>query len=73
MELYARRIHECQHDLWLEVSSFYNIAMSATSFLWEFIRKQDNDTIDEDTKWLMKNIKQIINMNNAGDEFEIKV
>jgi hypothetical protein len=42
-ELYARRIEECQHDLGLEVSSFDNIGMSATSFLWEFIRKEDNN------------------------------
>ena len=48
MELYARRIEECQHDLGLEVSSFDNLDMSATSFLWETILKEDNDTNDED-------------------------
>ena len=48
MELYARRVQELQHDLGLEVSSFDNIGMSATSFLWEFIRKEDNDTNDEE-------------------------
>jgi hypothetical protein len=48
MELYARRIQECQHDLGLEISSFDNIGMSATSFLWEFIRKEDDDANDEE-------------------------
>jgi len=38
MELYARRIQECQHDLGLEVSSFDNIGMSAPGILWEFVR-----------------------------------
>jgi hypothetical protein len=47
MELYARRIQECQHDLGLEISSFDNLDMSATSFLWEFIRKEDNDSQEE--------------------------
>jgi hypothetical protein len=32
---YARIIQESQHDLGLEVSSFDNIGISATSFLWE--------------------------------------
>src|SRR5215212_1495440 len=45
MERYARIIQESQHDLGLEISSFDNIGMSATSFLWEFIRKEDNDSI----------------------------
>jgi hypothetical protein len=35
MQLYARRIQECQHDLGLVVSSFPNIGMSATSFFWQ--------------------------------------
>ena len=39
MELYARRIQECQHDLGLEISSFDNIGRSATSFLWELAQK----------------------------------
>ena len=47
-KLYARRIEECQHDLGLEVSSFDNLDMSATSFLWETILKEDDDTNDED-------------------------
>jgi hypothetical protein len=47
MELYARRVQECQHDLGLEISSFDNLDMSATSFLWEFIRKEDNDSQEE--------------------------
>ena len=33
IELYARRIQECQHDLGLEITSFDNIGMSAASFL----------------------------------------
>jgi hypothetical protein len=48
MELYARRIQECQHDLGLPISSFDNIGMSAASFLWEFIRKQYNDSNQEE-------------------------
>jgi hypothetical protein len=47
-KLYAPRIEECQHDLGLEVSSFDNLDMSATSFLWETILKEDDDTNDED-------------------------
>ena len=35
MELYARRIQECQHDLGLPISSFDYIGMSASSFLGE--------------------------------------
>jgi hypothetical protein len=31
MEVYARRVQELQHDLGLEVSSFPNIGMSATT------------------------------------------
>jgi hypothetical protein len=34
---------ESQHDLGLEVSSFDNIGMSATSFLWEIAQKEDNN------------------------------
>jgi hypothetical protein len=48
MEHYAHIIQESQHDLGLEVSSFPNIGMSATSFLWEFVRKQDNDSNQEE-------------------------
>jgi hypothetical protein len=40
---YARVIQENQYDLGLEVSSFPNIGMSATSFLWELVQK-DNDS-----------------------------
>jgi hypothetical protein len=43
MEVYARRVQELQHDLGLEVSSFPNIGMSATSFLRELVQK-DNDS-----------------------------
>src|ERR1051325_6824527 len=41
METYVRRIQERQHDLELEVSSFDNLDMSATSFLWETIQNED--------------------------------
>jgi hypothetical protein len=43
MELYARRIQECQHDLGLEVDSFDDIGMSASNFLSEIPQKEDND------------------------------
>jgi hypothetical protein len=43
MERYARIIQESQHDLGLEVSSFNNIGMSATSFLWEIAQKEGNN------------------------------
>jgi hypothetical protein len=43
MELYARRIQELQHDLGLPISSFDDIGMSATSFLWEIAQKEDNN------------------------------
>jgi hypothetical protein len=42
MELYARRVLELQHDLGLEISSFPNIGISDTNFLWELAQK-DND------------------------------
>ena len=48
MELYTRRVQECQHDLGLEVSSFDNLDMSAISFLWETIRKEDDDANNEE-------------------------
>ena len=48
METYVRRIQECQHDLELEVSSFDNLDMSAVSFLWETIRKEDNDDSNQE-------------------------
>ena len=48
MELYARRIQECQHDLGLPISSFDNIAMSATSFLSEIAQKEDNNSNQEE-------------------------
>jgi hypothetical protein len=43
MKLYARRIQELQHDLGLEVSSFPNIGMSATSFFWQ-LAQEENDS-----------------------------
>ncbi|MFL6338200.1 MAG: hypothetical protein ACJ718_03680, partial [Nitrososphaeraceae archaeon] len=47
MELYAHRIQECQHDLGLEVSSFDNIGMSDTSFLWQLVQKDNNNQEQE--------------------------
>ncbi len=47
MELYARRIQELQHDLGLEVSSFPNIGMSATSFLLELAQKDADNQEQE--------------------------
>ena len=44
MELYARRIQECQHDLGLPITSFDNIGMSASSFLWEIAQKENNNS-----------------------------
>jgi hypothetical protein len=43
---YARVIQENRLDLRLEVSSFDNIGMSATSFLWELAQK-DNDSQEQ--------------------------
>ena len=48
MELYARRIQEWQHALGLPIDSFDNLGMSATSFLWETIRKEDNESNQEE-------------------------
>ena len=38
----ARRVLELQHDLGLEISSFPNIGISDTNFLWELAQK-DSD------------------------------
>jgi hypothetical protein len=46
MKLYARRIQELQHDLGLEVSSFPNIGMSATSFFWT-VAQEENDSQEQ--------------------------
>ncbi|MFL6406578.1 MAG: hypothetical protein ACJ71F_05860 [Nitrososphaeraceae archaeon] len=43
MEHYARIIQECQHDLGLEVSSFDNIGMPASSFLWQIAQEDDDN------------------------------
>jgi hypothetical protein len=40
---YADIIQECQYDLGLEVSSFDDIGMSASSFLWEIAQKDANN------------------------------
>ena len=42
MELYACRIQDLQHDLGLEVSSFPNIGMSATSFFWQLAEEENH-------------------------------
>jgi hypothetical protein len=47
MELYAHRIQELQHDLGLEVSSFPNIGMSATSFFWQ-LAEEENDSQEQE-------------------------
>jgi hypothetical protein len=47
MELYARRIQECQHDLGLPISSFDNIGMSAEDFLSEVAQKEDNNQVQQ--------------------------
>ncbi|MFL6469250.1 MAG: hypothetical protein ACJ71H_00200 [Nitrososphaeraceae archaeon] len=46
MERYARIIQESQYDLGLPISSFDNIGMSATSFLWQ-IAQEDNNNQEE--------------------------
>jgi len=40
---YARVIQESQHDLELPISSFDNIGMSDSNFLWELAQKEDNN------------------------------
>ena len=40
MELYARRIQECQHDLGLPITSFDNIGMSASAFYGKSHRRR---------------------------------
>ncbi|MFL6379960.1 MAG: hypothetical protein ACJ72S_01550, partial [Nitrososphaeraceae archaeon] len=44
---YARVIQENRLDLGLEVSSFDNIGMSATSFLWQIVQEDDNNNNQE--------------------------
>jgi hypothetical protein len=48
MERYARIIQESQYDLGLEVSSFDNIGMSASSFLWQIVQKDDNNNQEQE-------------------------
>ncbi|MFL6369381.1 MAG: hypothetical protein ACJ72F_00945 [Nitrososphaeraceae archaeon] len=57
MERYARIIQESQYDLGLEVSSFDNIGMPASSFLWQIVQK------DENKKYQIKSIKLTVNTN----------
>ena len=45
---YARIIQENQHDLGLEVSSFPNIGMSATSFLQELVQKDADNQVEQE-------------------------
>ena len=47
MEMYARRVQELQHDLRLPISSFDDIGMPASRFLWEIAQKQDNSKEEE--------------------------
>jgi hypothetical protein len=47
MERYARIIQESQYGLGLEVSSFDNIGMPASSFLWQIVQKDDNNNQEE--------------------------
>jgi hypothetical protein len=47
MELYAHRVQELQHDLGLPISSFDNIGMSATSFLWQIVQEDDNNNQEQ--------------------------
>ena len=47
MEHYARIIQESQHDLGLPISSFDNIGVSDSNFLWEIAQKEDNDIQEE--------------------------
>ena len=37
-----RRVQELQHGLGLEISSFPNIGMSDTNFLWEHAQKNND-------------------------------
>ena len=60
MERYARIIQESQYDLGLEVSSFDNIGMPASSFLWQIVQK------DENKKYQIKSIKLTVNTNKIG-------
>ena len=48
MERYARIIQESQYDLGLEVSSFDNIGMPASSFLWQIVQKYDNNNQEQE-------------------------
>jgi len=48
MEHYACIIQELQHDLGLEVSSFDNIGMSATSFLWQIVQENNNNQEEQE-------------------------
>jgi hypothetical protein len=47
MEIYARRIQECQHDLGLPIDSFDSIGMSAEDFLSETAQKEDNNQVQQ--------------------------
>jgi hypothetical protein len=48
MERYADIIQESQYDLGLEVSSFDNIGMPASSFLWQIVQKDDNNNQEQE-------------------------
>jgi hypothetical protein len=44
---YASLIQKLQHYLGLEISSFPNIGMSDSSFLWQIAQKEDNNNQEE--------------------------
>ncbi len=41
-------LFESQYDLGLEVSSFDNIGMPASSFLWQIVQKDDNNNQEQE-------------------------
>jgi len=47
MEVYARRIQECQHELGLPISSFDNVGMSAEDFLLETAQEDNNNQVQQ--------------------------
>jgi hypothetical protein len=47
MQVYAHRVQELHYDLGLKVTSFDNIGISASSFLWEIVQ-EDNNTQEQE-------------------------
>ncbi|MFL6401550.1 MAG: hypothetical protein ACJ72J_18480 [Nitrososphaeraceae archaeon] len=52
MELYAHRVQELQHDLGLPISSFDNIGVSASSFLWQIVQQDNNQEVPQEENYL---------------------